>query len=80
MTQKLIFNVYEAKAKLSEIITRVINGEEIIIAKNKQPLVMIVPYLGQRRKLGALGGKVWMADDFDAALDPDTLAAFEGDR
>lgn len=64
--------IHEAKTHLSKLIQQALSGEEIIIAKGKQPLVKLVvlPEVRQRRRLG--GGKdviVAMADDFDAPLD-----------
>lgn len=38
----MIINIAEAKAHLSDLIQRVCQGEEIIIAKNNQRLVELV--------------------------------------
>jgi len=40
----MIFNVYEAKANLSKLITMAFHGEEVVIAKNNLPLVELVVY------------------------------------
>ena len=74
-------NLYEAKTKLSELVDRAAGGEEIVIARHGRPVARLVAYtapLGKRRRLGLLAGKIWIADDFDAALPEDVLADFEG--
>ena len=72
-----IFNVYEAKTKLSQIIEATLNGEEVIIARSGKPLVRMIPYLKEgKRKLGTLKGKVKMAADFNDPLPEDLLADF----
>jgi len=62
-------NVAEAKAKFSELIQKVLLGEEVIIAKDHQPLVKIVPLtkpLHKRRPGSGAGQVQFMAEDFDA--------------
>lgn len=74
-------NVYQAKTKLSELIDRAAAGEEIVISRHGRPVARLVPYgppAGRRRKFGALAGKVWIAEDFDAPLPDEVLADFEG--
>jgi prevent-host-death family protein len=73
-------NIYEAKGRLSELIDRANEDEEIIIARNGRPVARLVKYAQHKppRRFGALAGRVRMADDFDAPLPDDLLAAFEG--
>lgn len=77
-----ITNISEAKASLSRLIERVLQGEEVVIGKAGKPVVKIVPYeLDETpRKLGAGNwkGKIWMADDFDD-LPEDVLRLFTGE-
>ncbi len=64
--------IHEAKTHLSRLIRQVLTGEEVIIARGKQPLVKLVmlPELRQQRRIGGAKGAVtFMADDFDAPLD-----------
>lgn len=64
--------IHEAKTHLSRLIQRALQGEEIIIAKGKKPLVKLVvlPEARQHRRLGAAKGVIIeMAADFDAPLD-----------
>jgi prevent-host-death family protein len=64
-----ITNISDAKASLSKLIERAMNGEEIIIGKSGKPVVKLVPYNldTSPRQLGAghWQGKIWLADDFD---------------
>jgi prevent-host-death family protein len=71
-------NLYEAKTKLSRLVERAAAGEEIIIAKDEKPRARLVPLEREppRRRSGAGRGKVWIADDFDAPLPAELLAAF----
>ena len=67
-----ITDISEAKASLSQLIERALQGEEVVISKAGKPVVKIVPYdLDETpRKLGAGNwkGKIWIADDFDEAF------------
>jgi len=66
-----VVNIYEAKSQLSELIRRVLAGEEVVIARRNAPMVRLVPVAGARpeRRLGTARGEVTMADDFDAPLE-----------
>lgn len=70
-------NVLEAKTQLSRLLDRAEAGEEVIIARAGHPVVRLVPIStgphDASRVLGALKGKGWIADDFDAPLDEDLL-------
>ena len=72
-------NLAQAKARLSELVQRAARGEEIIIARNGEPqarLVALSPVVTRTPGKGA--GKWSVPDDFNDALPPDVLAAFEG--
>ena len=76
-------NIYEAKTRLSELVDQASRGETVIIAKAGTPLARLMPLgNGPKRKLvfGLMKGKIEIADDFDAPLPDDILAAFEGVR
>jgi antitoxin (DNA-binding transcriptional repressor) of toxin-antitoxin stability system len=65
-------NIHEAKTQLSRLIQCVLDGEEVIIARNNQPVVRLEAIARQpaKRKLGSLRGLVKsIAADFDAPLD-----------
>jgi prevent-host-death family protein len=68
-------NVYEAKTRLSQLLARVEEGEEIIIARHGRPVARLMP-LGERRAArqpGIWRGKIKIADDFDAFSDADAV-------
>ncbi|MDE2081182.1 MAG: type II toxin-antitoxin system Phd/YefM family antitoxin [Burkholderiales bacterium] len=74
-------NIYEAKTRLSELVDQASRGETVIIAKAGTPMAKLTPLAsGPKRKLvfGLMKGKIEIADDFDAPLPDDVLAAFEG--
>lgn len=57
----------DAKARLSEIVKKAVNGEEFVITRMGQPAVRITRYEPRRRvpKLGDLAGQIRIADDFE---------------
>ena len=64
--------IHEAKTNLSRLIQAALAGEEVIIAKGKQPLVklVVVPELRQQRSVGGAEGIVlFMDDDFEGPLE-----------
>jgi prevent-host-death family protein len=73
-------NIHQAKTHLSRLIDEVAAGAEIIIAKAGKPMARLSPISAPARKkrLGLLKGKIKVADDFNAPLDDEALAAFEG--
>ena len=73
-------NIHQAKTHLSRLLQRVAGGEEIIIARAGTPvarLVSIAPQRG-RRSLDLDRGVYEVAEDFDAPLPGEVLAAFAG--
>ncbi len=64
-------NIHEAKTHLSKLIKKVINGEEVIIAKGNKPIVKIVnlEISSTNRKIGSAKGKIKIAADFDESID-----------
>ncbi|MBD3385392.1 type II toxin-antitoxin system prevent-host-death family antitoxin [candidate division KSB1 bacterium] len=63
-------SIHEAKTHLSRLIAKVLEGEEIIIAKGNKPVVKLIEYTvsGQSRKLGSAKGQIQMNPDFDEPL------------
>ena len=64
--------IHEAKTHFSKLIQRALAGEEIVIARGKQPLVKLTPVEGarQKRELGRCKNLVkWVAPDFDEPLE-----------
>jgi prevent-host-death family protein len=68
-------NIHEAKTHLSRLLAKVEAGEEVIIARSGEPVAKIVPIerTGKKRILGRDAGRVEIADDFDAPVDPETF-------
>ena len=62
-----IVNMHQAKTSLSRLVERALAGEEVVIARNGEPLVKLVPVEKKRepRVPGRLKGKVWIAPDFE---------------
>ena len=66
------FNIAEAKARFSELVSRAMLGEEVVIARDNRPLLRLVPLQpagGERRPGSARGQVLHVAPDFDAPLD-----------
>lgn len=73
------YNMHEAKTHLSRLAERAAGGEEIIIARNGQPLARLGPVAErQPRRLGLWSGLVELADDFDEPLPEGIQGPFEG--
>jgi len=73
-------NTHEAKTQFSRLLKRVALGEEITIARRGVPVARLVPIAAQKskRKLGAYGDTIKIADDFDGPLPGWLQDAFEG--
>jgi prevent-host-death family protein len=64
--------IHEAKTHLSKLIKKVLSGEEVIIARGKEPLVklVVISHEGKKRKVGNAKGIIkYMAEDFNVPLD-----------
>ncbi len=73
-------NIHAAKPQFSRLVDAAAGGEEIIIAKAGKPAARLMPMECAKvtRRFGGLKGKIRIADDFDAPLPDDVIAAFEG--
>lgn len=71
-------NIHEAKTHFSKLIERVLQGEEILIAKGGRPVARLVPVEPQkvRRLPGSAKGQVKIGQDFDAPLPKSLQRAF----
>lgn len=71
--------LYEARAKLSELAERARAGEQVILSRNGEPYVELRPYTSPQRPRtpGRLAGGIHMAADFDETPGA-ILEAFEG--
>lgn len=73
-------NIYEAKTTLSKLVDLASTGTDVVIARAGKPVARLTSLKKDKRPIqfGALKGKGWIADDFDAALPEELLAQFEG--
>jgi prevent-host-death family protein len=60
-------NIYAAKTHLSKLIEKVLQGEEVVIAKAGKPVARLVPFTEKAKpiKYGTLKGKIKISDDFN---------------
>lgn len=62
-----LVNMHQAKTSLSRLVARALAGEEVVIARNGEPLVRLVPVSKERqpRVPGRGKGKIWIGPDFE---------------
>jgi len=75
----IVSNIDEPKTNASQLVDRAAAGDEISIANNGVPMARLVSLEARsiRRTPGGWEGRVQIADDFDAPLPVDLLAAYE---
>lgn len=62
-------NLEEAKGRLPELVNAVLKGETVLIVKDLQAIVQLVPVISSmRRQFGSAKGLIVMSDNFDAPL------------
>lgn len=73
-----IVSVHEAKTHLSRLIEQVLAGEEVVISRNKEPVVRLVREGPPRKKplLGAFKGKIIFDESFFDPLPEEDLNAW----
>jgi antitoxin (DNA-binding transcriptional repressor) of toxin-antitoxin stability system len=71
--------VRTAKTNLSQLLARVEAGEEIILARGKQPIAKPVPFQPppKKRRFGTLRGTITIGPEFFEPLPKQELAASE---
>ena len=69
--------ITEAKAHLSSLLQRVLEGEEVVLGRAGKPIAKIVPYEKEQspRLPGSLRGRIVIHEDFDE-LPPDFSQEF----
>jgi prevent-host-death family protein len=72
-------NVHEAKTHFSKLLTRVEQGEEIVIARAGTPVARLVPVPPRPRRLGLLKGRVQILPGFGDPLPESVAAPFRGE-
>jgi len=71
-------NIHEAKTQLSKLIEAIGRGEDVIIARNGEPVARLVPYSTAGRIPGAARGRGRLTEAFFEDLPGTTLRDFEG--
>jgi prevent-host-death family protein len=74
-------NIYEAKTQLSKLVDLASSGTDVVIARAGKPVARLTSLSNKEKScisFGALEGKGWIAEDFDAPLPDDLQALFEG--
>jgi antitoxin (DNA-binding transcriptional repressor) of toxin-antitoxin stability system len=71
--------IHKAKTQLSRLIEKACRGEEIVIARGKQPVVRLVAIERKsgKRKPGAWKGKIKIGPEFFEPLPPEELEGWE---
>jgi prevent-host-death family protein len=71
--------IHTAKTTLSQLLARVEAGEEIILARGKEPIAKLVPFqpLRIKRQFGALRGIISIGPEFFEPLPEQELAEWE---
>lgn len=61
----------KAKSQLETIIQTALDGEEVVITLNDEPVLKLIPVLKPKpyRKAGSARGMISMAEDFDEPLE-----------
>jgi prevent-host-death family protein len=74
-------NIYQAKTQLSKLVDLASSGTDVVIARAGKPVARLTSLDAKAKRVirfGALEGKGWIAEDFDAPLPDEILALFEG--
>ena len=72
-------NIAEAKAHLSELVTRAAAGEEVIISRNGKPLAKLVPLPQQKPRVPGIAKHWKLPPEAFEPLDPEDQAIMEGE-
>ena len=61
----------KAKAQIESLLQTALEGEEVVITQNEQPVLKLVsiPPAKSRRQSGSAKGLITMSDDFDEPLE-----------
>jgi prevent-host-death family protein len=73
MVRMATVNIHEAKTHFSRLIDRVLQGEEVVIAKAGRPVARLVPLPPKvpRRRPGSARGLITIGPEFDEPLPDD---------
>jgi antitoxin (DNA-binding transcriptional repressor) of toxin-antitoxin stability system len=67
----LQFDISEAEIKIAQLFQSALNGEEIIITRDNQPVLKLAQLSPspKKRQRGSAKGQIWVSPDFDAPLE-----------
>jgi antitoxin (DNA-binding transcriptional repressor) of toxin-antitoxin stability system len=67
----LQFDISEAEVKIAQLFQSALNGEEIIITRDNQPILKLSQLSSspKKRQRGSAKGQIWMSPDFDEPLE-----------
>lgn len=69
-----VVTVHQAKTNLSRLIAAALNGDEVVIARGKVPVVRLTPVgRAAERRPGALKGRIALTREFFDPLPEDEL-------
>jgi prevent-host-death family protein len=71
-------NIHEAKTNLSKLIEAARNGEEVVIAKDGEPMVRLVPITKSGFRFGGLEHLKGTVPDFFEPMPEEELRLWEG--
>jgi prevent-host-death family protein len=74
-----VVNMHQAKSSLSRLVARALAGEEVVIARNGEPVVRLVP-IAKKREMRVPGrgkGKIWISPEFEFT-EAEVTELFEG--
>jgi len=74
------YTIHAAKTNLSKLVARAEAGEEIVLARGKDPVVKIVPVTKKakpKRRFGSLKGKIKIGPEFFDPLPEEELKLWE---
>ena len=75
-----IYTIHAAKTNLSKLVARAEAGEEIVLARGKDPVAKIVPVVKKqkpKRKFGAMKGRIKIGPEFFDPLPEEELKLWE---
>lgn len=62
-------DIAQVKAEFEDLFQAALNGEEVIITHNNQPILKLVRFAQvKKRQSGSAQGLIWMSPDFDEPL------------
>jgi prevent-host-death family protein len=73
-----IVTIHTAKTTLSQLLARVEAGEEIVLARGKQPIAKLVPFKpAPKRQPGSMRGLISFDESFFDPLPPEEMIGLE---